>query len=352
MTNAESSAVLDLPVSPETRLVIDVGGSTLRVVECDLNGKPLAQERYPQPVDLFPDLESGIATFLRKIGHRPALGVIGAAGPIEDGCRVRLTNAQRWPEFNTEHARQTLGVQMHLFNDLVVAAAGIPVLAASDLEPLRDAPGESNAPQLVITWSTGLNDAMILPEEYGPFRYIAGESGHIPFAARNTEEVELLQWAWQEQKYDIVGFEDVISGSRGFRFVYDYVVATSGLQPLVSTQAALDNGQRSAVVISDGATKHNDPVCMRAAEIIGGIAGTYFGSRAVSTVAKGGVYLIGGVSQDVPFIQFIVEHTAFLARFLDAGLMSDLTAHAPIYRVKHPDPGLLGAAEIARHLRE
>jgi glucokinase len=104
-------------------------------------------------------------------------------------------------------------------------------------------------------------------------------------------------------------------------------------------------------VIANGATDYADPVCIRAVEILGGIAGTYLATRSVSTVANGGVYIVGGVALDAPFMHFVLERSAFLARFQDTGAMSALSHDIPIFRVTNPYPGLVGAAEIARHLR-
>ena len=64
-----------------------------------------------------------IAQFLLDIGRRPVAGVVGAAGPIDHGRSVKLTNLQEWLAFDVDDARDNFGIQFHLFNDLVIAAA-------------------------------------------------------------------------------------------------------------------------------------------------------------------------------------------------------------------------------------
>lgn len=346
-----SAAVLDLPESPDTRLVVDVGGSTLRVMECGLDGVALRTERYARPAERFADLSAGLEAFLLALSHRPAVGVVGAAGPIIGGRAVRLTNVPTWPEFRVTEARQRLGIDFHLYNDLVVAAAAVPVLGAGDLELMREGAPSVDGPVLVSTISTGLNDALVLPSRLGVDRYVACESGHTPFAPRDHDEVRLLEWAWGQRGVDFLSYELVLSGGHGFRLLYDFVVATSGCRSSAVTESELASGKAAAIAISDAVVRGGDPACDRVAELFGAIAGTFIGSRTVATVASGGVYLVGGVTHDAPFMHHVISKTPFLERFAAQGAQTSFVAPVPIYRVTHANPGLVGAAEVARQLR-
>ena len=339
-----------LPLSRDTRMSIDAGGSTLRLVECDLEGKRLHHERYVQPKDLFTSMEQGIAKFLLGIGHRPSVAVVGAAGPIAKGRSVTLTNLQEWPPFDIDDARDAFGIEFHLFNDLVVAAASIQALKDEDLDIIREGTPEPDGPRLIVTLSTGLNDALALPVQFGPMRFIAGESGHIPFAPRSPDELQYLEYIWQTgHKY--VSFEDAMSGKHGFRFAYQFVTQALRIEPLDKTAAAfVEAGPSVGPVVSRGALEDKDPACIRAMQLLGGIMGSYLASRAASTVATGGVYLVGSISANKAEMDFFLQESPFLERFKEHGPVTDMIDAIPILRVLHPEFGILGASEIARHL--
>jgi glucokinase len=348
--NSDYEEVRALPLSKDTRMSIDAGGSTLRLVECDMAGKTLHHERFVQPRNLFTSMEQGIAKFLMDIGHRPSVAVVGAAGPIEDGRRVTLTNLVEWPQFDIEDARDNFGIQFHLFNDLVVAAASIQALKPEDLDVIREGTPEPEGPKLVATLSTGLNDALALPPSFGGLRFVAGESGHIPFAPRSADEVQYLEYVWQTG-HQYASFEDVMSGKHGFRFAYQYATEALGIEPLESTREAVATcGNAIGPVVSKAALADGDAACIRAMQIIGGIMGTYLAGRAVATLATGGIYLVGSISANREEMDFFLTQSSFLERFKESGPVTEKLQRIPISRVLHPEFGILGASEIACHL--
>jgi glucokinase len=337
-----------LPERDDRRIAVDLGGSTLRIVECDLEGNVIRHERFVHPQDRFPSLDAALAWFMSELGYRPPIIAVGAAGPIERGRRVKLTNNHDWPAFDADDAEKALSCRFYLVNDLVIAAASIPVLTPKDLDVIKPGVVEPTAPHLVITLSTGVNDALGLPSHVGPMSFLAAESGHTPFAPRSELEADLLRWMWKQGE-TYVGFEPVISGSNGFRRVFDFVVETQGLKPMPETLAALAERAAGPVITKAGLEQH-DPVALKVFEIIGGAIGSYLGSRVVATLATGGVYLVGSVAQNKALMQYFLDHTPFLERFTTAGPYDRLVVNVPIYRILHPEFGLLGAAEIARRL--
>lgn len=343
-------AVKKLPLSSETRLSIDAGASTLRLIECDLDGNRLNHDKYVRPWELFSSMDEGIAQFLLKLGRRPVVAVVGAAGIIEQGRRVQLTNMHEWPVFDVDTSGKELGIEFHLFNDLVVAAASLQALQPQDLDMIRPGDAELDGPKLVVTLSTGLNDALALPGRFGPMRFVAGESGHTPMAPRDETELAMLKWEWQRGK-SYVSFEDAISGKHGFLLAYEYATQAMGIESSQSIVNAIKDDPLSAgPLISKGALQQNDPACRKAMEILGGVIGTYLAARATSTTATGGLYLVGSISANENEMNFFLENSAFLERFKESGPMTDMVQRIPIYRVLHPEFGILGASEIARHL--
>jgi glucokinase len=341
--------VLALPLREDLRLAIDSGGSTLRLSCCDLAGNDLRVEKIPYPQERFDSLDEGIEWFLRELGYRPSFAVIGVAGPIEKGRRVKLTNNTSWPTFDIDIAEELFGIGMYLCNDLIIAAASLPALQEADLEVLRPGYPEENAPRIVATLSTGVNDALCLPETFGPLGYLPAESGFTPFAPRSDVEIDLLRWV-MHNGLPFVGFEHIIAGSHGFQRVFDFVTQKLGIAPLQSTLDALAGDVPPGPPLTKAGLENNDPAVLKVFEIIGGVTGTYLESRVISSLATGGVYLVGSVAQHRELMQHFIDHTPFLERFAEGGPYSRMLKDVPIYRILHKEFGLLGASRIAARL--
>jgi glucokinase len=71
--------------------------------------------------------------------------------------------------------------------------------------------------------------------------------------------------------------------------------------------------------------------------------GGFCGDVALSLGARGGVYLAGGVAQALA-----LPRAAFLTRFQDRPRMRAYLARIPVRLIRHPQPGLLGLAALAR----
>jgi glucokinase len=341
--------VLSLPLREDFRLAIDSGGSTLRLACCDVAGKELRNEKVPYPQERFGSLEEGIAWFLGELGFRPAFAVIGVAGPIQKGRRVKLTNNTLWPEFDADDAEARFGIGMYLCNDLIIAAASLPALTEADVEVLRPGYPDDRAPKIVATLSTGVNDALCLPEVFGPLGYLPAESGFTPFAPRSDVEIDLLRWCLHNGMR-FVGFEHVIAGSHGFQRVFDFVTQKLGIEPLQSTVDALAGGVPPGPPLTKAGLEDRDPAVLKVFEIIGGTIASYLESRVIATLATGGVYLVGSVAQNRALMDYFLEHTPFLERFAEAGPYDRLMQNVPIYRILHKEFGLLGASRIAARL--
>jgi glucokinase len=343
------SGVLSLPLREDLRLAVDAGGSTLRIAVCDLAGQEQQNEKIPYPQERFRSLDEGIAWFLREVGFRPSFAVVGVAGPIEKGRRVKLTNNTQWPEFDADDAERELGIGMYLCNDLIIAAASLPVLTENDVEVLRPGYPDENAPKIVATLSTGVNDALCLPEIYGPLGYLPAESGFTPFAPRSDVEIDLLRWVMHNGLH-FVGFEHIIAGSHGFQRVFDFVTQKLGISPLPSTLDALAGGVPPGPPLTKAGLEDKDPAALKVFEIIGGATASYLQSRVIGSLATGGVYLVGSVAQNRGLMQYFLDSTPFLERFADAGPYDRMMKDVPIYRILHKEFGLLGASRIASRL--
>lgn len=344
-----SSAVVDLPLREDLRLAIDLGGSTLRMVVCDRSSNVLRSEKIAYPQDRFDTMGQSLEWFLNDLGYRPAFAVVGAAGPIEKGRRVKLTNNPKWPVFDADVAEKEFGIRFHLVNDLIIAAAAIPKLTDDDVDVVRYGIVDTSGPSIVVTLSTGVNDALCLPDIFGPLGYLPAEAGHTPFAPRSNDEIELLRWL-MEGGMEYVTFESIIAGSQGVTRVYEFVTQKLGIAPLESTLAAFREVEHIGPVLTKVALEDRDPAALKVLEIVGGATGSYLSARAIATLATGGIYLVGSISTNDALMKHYAEHTPFMERFENAGVYSRLLKDITILRILRPEFGLLGASTIAAKL--
>ncbi len=77
------------------------------------------------------------------------------------------------------------------------------------------------------------------------------------------------------------------------------------------------------------------------------IYGAQCGNLALTCLARGGVYLAGGIA---PRIIAALKEPAFLRAFNNKGRMSTLTASMPVRVVMNPGAGIIGAAIAAGRL--
>lgn len=343
------SSVQNLPLRDDLRLAIDAGGSTLRMISCDRSGKTLHAEKIAYPQERFSSMDEGLEWFLLELGYRPAFAVVGAAGPIEHGHKVKLTNNPQWPAFDTWDAESRFGIRFHLVNDLIIAAAAIPVLTDEDVDVIRPGVPDNTGPSIVVTLSTGVNDALCLPESFGPLGYLPAEAGHTPFAPRSEDEIELLRWTMQNG-LSYVGFENIIAGSQGVQRVFDFVTKGLGVEPLASTLEAFAGVEHIGPALTKAALEGGDPAALKVLEIVGGATGSYLSSRAIATLSTGGIYLVGSISTNEALMKHYVEKTPFIERFEEAGPYTRLVKDITILRILHKEFGLLGASRIASRL--
>lgn len=264
---------------------------------------------------------AAIQSALAELG--PARNAILAiAGPIE-GDHASLTNAA-W-DFDAPALAAAMGLaRLRLVNDLEAMAWALPALTPDDLETWQAGAPVPHAPQAIIAPGTGLGVAGFLPGHGA----LATEAGHMGFAPRDATEAALL--AWLSARQGAVCAEDLLSGL-GLATLHEGIAELRGIAV----------PPRSGPEISATA-EAGCPVAREALAVFWrGLAG-FCGDVALLLGARGGVFLAGGVARAPS------DRAAFLERFQDRPRMRAYLARVPIRRITHPQPGLLGLAQLAR----
>ncbi|MNC85002.1 Glucokinase [compost metagenome] len=145
-----------------------------------------------------------------------------------------------------------------------------------------------------------------------------------------------------------MSYERVVSGPglmRIFSFLQEAGDGVPSRQLLDATRKRND----TAELIAEFAISRLDPVAVKALDLFVAVYGAFAGNMALVTLARGGVYIAGGIA---PKIVARLNDGAFMRAFTSKGRFSDLLAGVPVHVVKNPRVGLLGAIREAGRLRK
>ncbi len=261
----------------------------------------------------FADFESLLARFLAEahaaLGAAPRIdaGCFGIAGPVR-GEHVRVTNLP-W-SLDAAPLRRRFGIgRLELINDFAAAAWGVGALATQDLATLQEGVPVAEAARVVLGAGTGFGIAYVVNG-----RPVAGEGGHGAFAPADAEQAAL--WRFLHERLGRVQLEDVLSGP-GLARIHEFLT---------------------------GAKADPEAVTGRALELFVACYGAAAGDHALNVMARGGVYVAGGIA---PKILPRLAAGGFLAAFNDKGAFAELMRRMPVHVVTNERLGLIGAAVAA-----
>ena len=308
---------------PEPVLVGDVGGTRTRLALYD----GALQSLWERPTGLHPDLTTAVAEFLELVGVQPSASGIGVAGPVVAG-EATLTHGD-W----TIRA-QDLPQPAVLLNDLAAAAHGVGALEPGAARRISGPAPVPGAPRVVIGVGTGHGQAV-----WCEGKVLAGEAGHMDFAASDPELVELAEAI--RVRDDRVSVEAVLSGL-GMDAVLRFAAARAVLG--AEATAALQS-RPSAAVVAELAGK--DAACAHARSLFARALGAEAGNAALRTLPAGGVWLVGGVAAGLLSRAADAEVST---AFSNKGPMSEQVRGIPLLVVQDGLVGLRGAAVVAARL--
>ena len=308
----------------------DIGGTKTNLGLFDIQQNTLTKtfdKRYPSGE--HKGLEEIVADFLQVSGAKPDSASFGIAGPVVDG-RVRTGNLP-WIVDGATMAKQ-LGLQrVRLLNDLEAAAFGISVMTPADLDLLHAGVSAPQAPRAVIAAGTGLGEAILF---WDGTRHLptATEGGHADFAPQTAQQADL--WKYVKARSEFVSAELILSG-RGFKTLHEF------LDPTVRHPGFDDTSADPAAEITRRALAKECPVCIAAMSLWIDIYGSEAGNLAVRTVARGGLYIAGGIALK---ILPLLKDGRFMTAMQHKEKMTDFLAQVPVHVVLDEECPLKGAA--------
>ena len=315
-------------------LVGDIGGTKTNLALARFDGErwQLSAPRRHASASAT-SLEAIVRAYLDATGETVELAAFAVAGPVADD-RCVTTNLP-W-HLDARALERELGLErVRLLNDLEAVAWAVPILDAGQLHTLH-AGERARGNACVVAAGTGLGEAGLYWDgaRYHPF---ATEGGHTTFAPTTTREFALAQYLGA--RFDHVSWERVASGM-GVVNIHGFLRERSGTPTPDWLSEAMATGDAGAA-IADAARRDACRVCVETIELFATLYGREIGNAALSHMARGGIYLAGGVTLGV---LDLLERGPFLDAIFDKGRMGALVRRMPVHVIREPHAALYGAA--------
>jgi glucokinase len=310
----------------------DLGGTKSNLGLFDVEQGKLvrvASRRYTSHE--YPGLQDIAKDFLSQNGAKVTAASFGIAGPVVNNT-VRATNLP-WVVDGGAMARFLGLSRVRLLNDLEATAYGIRVMEPTDLEVIYAGTPNSEATQVVIAAGTGLGEGILFwdGKEHVP---IATESGHADFSPSTDQQADL--WKFLKKRNDFVSAEIILSG-RGFQNIHEF------LSPY-EKHPGFDPTTDPAPEITRRALAGECPTCLATLNLWIEIYGSEAGNFALRTLARGGIYVAGGIAVKV-LPKF--KDGRFVAAVRHKEKLEDFLSKIPVTVVLNENCPLMGAAFVA-----
>jgi glucokinase len=303
-------------------LMADIGATHTRCALLDDQGTEVAPEVFDN-VD-FTSLSGILSVYLdhRRVSDRPKRAALAVAAPIL-GDEVQMINID-W-RFSQSELKAQLGLQrLTVCNDFAAIAWGLPHLAAEDRKQIGGGVPTPRGTLATLGPGSGIGVAALLPSA-DTWTVMTGEGGHVSLPASTGEEQDVI--ALLRKRFGHCSAERVLSG-----------------QGLVNLYVALAElaGRGQPTVTPEDVTRlasQREPLARKTLQMFFALLGTVAGDLALTTGARGGVYIAGGI---VPRLIDTLEKSDFRSRFEDKGRYRDYLAEIPTYVITAALPAFRG----------
>jgi glucokinase len=184
---------------------------------------------------------------------------------------------------------------------------------------------------VVLGVGTGLGIAYLVPIA-GELHAVPGEGGHAGFAPATHEQMQVWQAIYASAGR--VAAESILSGA-GLSTVYSVLHglgAHPGAAPVLPPER-----------ISEAGLDGSDALCRAALDLFVECLGTVAGDHALSAMARGGVYLTGGITAK---IVTRLQQGRFRQAFCAKAPQSALLMKIPVRAITSERVAVLGAARV------
>lgn len=320
----KSGSVLPFPI-----LIADVGGTNARFA--------IIKDAYAEPIRFdnvkaadFSDFDTAVQDhILDHTALMPKSAVIAVAGPI-DGDAIDLTN-NHWV-IHPKQIMEKFGIDhVVVMNDYEAQALAVVALDDEFLHPIGGGVQDSAAHRVVVGPGTGLGVAGLV-HAANTWIPVAGEGGHVDIGPQTMRDLDIFPHL---QKIDgRVSGEQILCG-RGLVNLYNAVAKASKSDKTVT----------SPEQVTALAEAGDDLVATETIALFSEYLGRVAGDLALVFMARGGIYLSGGITQK---IRAVFDEERFRAAFENKAPHSAIMAEIPTYSILRDDAPMEGLAAYAR----
>lgn len=310
-------------------LIADIGGTNARfAIVVDAFAEPKTFESI-KTAD-YESLDAAIqAHVLDRTSLIPRAAVLAVAGPT-DGNEIDLTNND-WVVKPNEMLEK-FGLQnIIVLNDYEAQALAVVALDTEHLKPIGRGSKDDRGNCVVIGPGTGLGVAGII-HAANTWVPVAGEGGHVDLGPQNERDAEIFPHL--EKIGGRVSGEQVLCG-RGLVNLYRAIAAANGQSPKCSTPEE----------ITAAATNGADETVAETISLFCEYLGRVAGDLALVFMAKGGIYLTGGITQK---IMPIFDEKRFRSAFENKAPHTAIIADMPTFAILHEQAPMAGLTAYAR----
>ena len=316
----------------------DVGGTKVHLALYDFTDgklKHTRDERYAAKE--YTGLEEIVKEFLGA--ETVTSACFGVPGPVRDG-RLRLTNLP-WTLDSRELSAGLKIQHVFLINDLEANGYGIAELSSDQIYTLSEGDPSQIGNRALIAAGTGLGEGILTWNGRIHIPY-PSEGGHVDYAPRNEDEIDLLRFL--KHKYNgRISFERVVSGM-GMTRIYEFLRDVKGMEEPVWLAERVAAAPDPNSVITEMGLAAKSELCEKTLDMFVSAYGAEAGNLALKVLSVGGLYVGGGIA---PRILEKLKDGTFLKAFTDKGRLSQLLINMPVRIILESRAALMGAAAYA-----
>lgn len=310
-------------------LIGDIGGTNARFA--------ILMDAYAEPKEFpvlatadFATIDEAIQTgVLDKTSLQPRSAILAVAGPIK-GDEIDLTNCD-WVIQPKVMIRDLGFENVVVINDFEAQGLAAASLGPEFLEQVGGGEIQPSTSRVVVGPGTGLGVSGLVHARHTWFP-VPGEGGHIDIGPRSARDYELFPL--YEPIEGRISAEQLLCG-RGMMNIYRAVSKSNGTKPVAANPAEVTALWANA----------KDPAAVEAIELFATYLGRVAGDLALIFMARGGVFLAGGIAQK---ILPALKQPRFREAFEDKAPHSAILATIPTFVITHPLAALSGLAAYAR----
>lgn len=291
---------------------------------------PVAEEHLDS--HKYASVEDLVQDFIRQTKSSCSAACFGVAGPVVDNT-VRASNLP-WMIQGDSLARLLKVPRVRLLNDLEATCYGLEVLAPEELVCIHEGTKDERANKVIIAAGTGLGEGVMFWDGNRHFPSPT-EGGHSDWAPHTEQQADL--WRFLKARNEIVSIEIILSG-RGFKSLHQF------LNPSEHHPEFDDPKVDPAPIITQGALEKTCGTCVATLDLWVDIYGSEAGNLAIRNVARGGIFVAGGIAVK---ILSKLKDGRFAKAVADKEKLGYLLSQIPIYVVLNEKAPLLGAAHVA-----